>query len=47
MGLTAMTMTMVDVLQCIQIVKKVDKSIKVVLGGRHVNLFPEETKKSW
>lgn len=42
-GLTAMTMTIIDVIKCIDVVKQVDSSITVVLGGPHVNLFPEET----
>lgn len=42
-GLTAMTMTIIDVIKCINIVKEVDSSITVILGGPHVNLFPEET----
>jgi len=42
-GLTAMTMTIIDVMKCINVVKEVDSSIIVVLGGPHVNLFPEET----
>lgn len=42
-GLTAMTMTLIDVIKVIGIVKAIDPSIRVVLGGPHVNLFPEET----
>jgi len=42
-GLTAMTMTIIDVIKCINIVKEIDRSITIVLGGPHVNLFPEET----
>ena len=42
-GITAMTLTMMDVLKTIDIVKKTDSGIKTVLGGPHVNLFPEET----
>ncbi len=42
-GLTAMTMTMIDVLKVVNIVKKIDKNIKTILGGPHVHLFPEET----
>lgn len=44
-GITAMTMTIVDVIATSNIVKKINPSIKVVLGGPHVNLFPEETIK--
>ncbi|MBN2105722.1 cobalamin-dependent protein [bacterium] len=42
-GLTAMTFTMLDVIKTIQIVKKINKNAKVVLGGPHAHLFPDET----
>ncbi len=42
-GLTAMTMTLIDVIKTIQVIKKVNNNIKIVLGGPHVHLFPEET----
>ena len=42
-GLTAMSMTIIDVLETVKIVKKIDHRIKVVLGGPHVNLYPDET----
>ena len=42
-GITAMTMTMIDVLKTAIIVKKANENTTVVLGGPHVNLFPEET----
>lgn len=42
-GLTAMTMTLIDVLKTVKIVKNIKNDIKVVLGGPHVHLFPEET----
>jgi radical SAM superfamily enzyme YgiQ (UPF0313 family) len=42
-GITAMTMTMIDVLKTANIVKKANENTIVVLGGPHVNLFPEET----
>jgi radical SAM superfamily enzyme YgiQ (UPF0313 family) len=42
-GITAMTMTFIDVIETSRIVKEVNTSIKVVLGGPHVNLFPDET----
>ena len=44
-GITAMTMTLVDVIKTARIVKQLDNTIKVVLGGPHVNLFPNETIK--
>jgi len=42
-GITAMTLTMIDVIETIKVVKKINKEIRIVLGGPHVHLFPEET----
>lgn len=42
-GITAMTFTLIDVIRTAKIVKNIDKNIKVVLGGPHVHVFPEET----
>ena len=42
-GITAMTLTLRDVIKTIEAVKKVNSSIQVVLGGPHVHLFPNET----
>ncbi len=42
-GMTAMTMTMVDVIKTAKIVKHINKHCPIVLGGAHVYLFPEET----
>lgn len=42
-GMTAMTMTMVDVIKTAKIVKDINKHCPIVLGGAHVYLFPEET----
>ena len=42
-GITAMTMTLIDVMNTANLVKKVDNQIKVVLGGPHIHLFPLET----
>lgn len=42
-GITAMTMTMIDVLNTANIVKEIDDIIRIVLGGPHVSLFPDET----
>lgn len=42
-GLTAMTVTLIDVLKVAGIVKKVDPGIRVVLGGPHPAIYPEET----
>ena len=42
-GLTTMTMTLIDVMKTVNLVKDKNKNIKVVLGGPHVYLFPQET----
>ena len=42
-GITALTMALLDVELTINTVKRVSKDIPVVLGGPHVHLYPEET----
>jgi len=42
-GLTAMTMTLLDVIKTVEIVKKVKPDAKIVLGGPHVHLYPNES----
>jgi radical SAM superfamily enzyme YgiQ (UPF0313 family) len=42
-GITAMTFTLLDVFKTAEIIKKTDKKIKIILGGPHVNIYPEET----
>ncbi|MGE5342401.1 MAG: B12-binding domain-containing radical SAM protein [Candidatus Omnitrophota bacterium] len=42
-GMTAMTFTMLDVKETARILKQVNPGCQVVLGGPHVNLFPQET----
>ncbi len=42
-GITAMTFTLIDVLQTARLVKELDPAIPVVLGGPHVHLYPNET----
>lgn len=42
-GITAMTMTLIDVFKTISAVKRINKNIKTVLGGPHIHLFPNET----
>ncbi len=42
-GITVMTFSLIDSLSTAKIVKKVDQNIKVVLGGPHVSIYPEET----
>lgn len=42
-GITCTTFTMPDVLLTAKMVKKIDKDIFIAVGGRHVDIFPEET----
>lgn len=42
-GITAMTFTLIDVMLTCKAVRKVNPSAKIVLGGPHVHLFPDET----
>ncbi len=42
-GITAMSFTLVDVLKVAKIVKEIDSATLIVLGGPHVNIFPDET----
>lgn len=42
-GVSAMTMTIIDVLKTVWLVKKLTPEAIVVLGGPHVNLFPRQT----
>lgn len=42
-GITAMTFTLIDVLKTAKLVKKIFNDIKIVLGGPHVYIYPDET----
>jgi radical SAM superfamily enzyme YgiQ (UPF0313 family) len=42
-GLTAMTFTLIDVMKTCQVVREVNPSAKIVLGGPHVHLYPRES----
>ncbi len=42
-GITAMTFTLIDVIKIAKIIKKVDDEIKIVLGGPHAHIYPNET----
>ncbi len=44
-GITAMSFTIVDVIKSAKIIKEVNRQTKIVLGGPHVNIFPQETMK--
>jgi len=42
-GITAMTFTLIDVIETIKVIKKLTPHAIVVLGGPHVSLYPNET----
>ncbi|MBL7148209.1 MAG: cobalamin-dependent protein [Nanoarchaeota archaeon] len=42
-GITTMTFTLIDVIKTAQLIKQINHKIKVVLGGPHVNIYPQET----
>ena len=42
-GITAMTFTLIDVFKTVRLVRKLMPKAKIVLGGPHVHLYPEET----
>jgi radical SAM superfamily enzyme YgiQ (UPF0313 family) len=45
-GITAMTFTLIDVMKVARMAKEINPKIKVILGGPHVIIFPEETIKN-
>jgi len=42
-GITAMTFTLIDVFKTVRLVRKIMPKAKIVLGGPHVHLYPQET----
>lgn len=42
-GIQAITFTLVDVIKVSKLIKKINASIKTVVGGPHANLYPYET----
>ncbi len=42
-GITAMTFTLLDVLKTAATAKEICPNVKIVLGGPHVHIYPEET----
>ena len=42
-GIQVMTFTLIDVILTAKIIKRVNEEIKIVLGGPHVNIYPDET----
>jgi len=42
-GITTMTFTLLDVIKAIEAIKEADSRVKIILGGPHVHIYPEET----
>jgi radical SAM superfamily enzyme YgiQ (UPF0313 family) len=42
-GITAMTLTLVDVLRVMEVVRAAAPAARIVIGGPHAHLFPDET----
>lgn len=42
-GITAMTLTLIDVLKAAQLIKKFLPQVKIIAGGPHPTIYPEET----
>lgn len=42
-GITAMTFTLIDVFKTVRLVRRVMPKAKIVIGGPHVHLYPDET----
>ncbi len=42
-GITAMTFTLIDALKVARLVKEINQEVKVILGGPHPHIYPEET----
>jgi len=43
-GISAMTFTLIDAYKTAKLIKKIMPKTKVILGGTHIHLFPNETK---
>ncbi len=43
LGITTMTFTLLSVVKVARIAKEINKNIKIVLGGPHIFIYPEET----
>jgi len=44
-GISTMTFTLIDVFKTVTLIRKIMPGATIVLGGPHVNLFPDETIK--
>jgi len=42
-GISVNTFTLIDALKTARLVKSLDSNIKTVMGGYHINIFPDET----
>ena len=42
-GLTTMTFTLIDVLSIVKLIKETHPQIKTILGGPHIDIYPQET----
>lgn len=42
-GITTMTFTLIDVIKTAKLAKEVNSNIKIILGGPHVVIYPQET----
>jgi len=42
-GITAMTFTLIDVIMTAEVIKRTNPNCKIILGGPHVHIYPEET----
>lgn len=45
-GITVLTFTLIDAFKTIEVVKEVNQNTKVILGGVHVYIYPEETMEN-
>jgi len=44
-GITVMTLTLIDVMKTVALIKSIHKDSIIVLGGPHVHLYPDQTIK--
>lgn len=42
-GITAMTFTLIDVFKTVRLIRRLMPAAKIILGGPHVHLYPQET----
>ncbi len=42
-GITAITFMMIDTIKLIKLISKILPDVKIILGGPHVNIYPQET----